>query len=545
MSRFFLFVFFPFWLLAPLLFFPHVLEAQTVFDWTLPGDKIEEAEGRGLLIRSNPTGAKVFIDGIERGSTPLRLGNLRAGNYFVRLEKEGYSERSFRARVRAGSIVAVFLELQEATGRLRLHIQPVTPGLNQMSIPLEPRISIDGQSYSQTAMELPVGFRTIQVRAFGWEDFSTTIYIEEDTSRELELPMTPASFRLVNTGINRQRFNPSNAGALGTTVLNFEVTTPGTGSFVVKDKDGKIVFTRLIEPFTTWSQTAAWDGRDYEGEPLGEGIYTLIVEAQSLPWDDSVPVKDSLVYEVVIDSSRFIHPLSASSGRSGLLFAPLPDLLPPGSFQFEGSLLGGDPPVSDRPWKSLPFAVSLRLSPLERLEVSAALNVIPRFGGNTVWGAGGSAKWVFLNPSDSALPLEAAAGFTFSWTGKTALTPFGMAGGFEFFFPFKVNLGNLFSFSLSPAALWTGDEGFPWEPIPRLLVSGGLLMQLTYISAGLSVRSEYNFSGGSLRQPFFIIGGEVKIFPPPSNFVFSFIGGIWIRGSGLGGFGGLGIGMIY
>ena len=140
--------------------------------------------------------------------------------------------------------------------------------------------------------------------------------------------------------------------------------------------------------------------------------------------------------------------------------------------------------------------------------------------------------------------MGAAAGTVISWTGKTGLTPFGMASGVELFFPFNVDMGRLFSFVLTPAALWTGDEGFPWEPAPRLLVSGGLLMRTAYVSAGISFRCENNFTG-SPWPPYTLIGAEVKIFPPPSSFVFSVIGGIWVRDNDTGGFGGLGIGIIH
>jgi hypothetical protein len=40
-----------------------------------------------------------------------------------------------------------------------------------------------------------------------------------------------------------------------------------------------------------------------------------------------------------------------------------------------------------------------------------------------------------------------------------------------------------------------------------------------------------------------MIGGEVKIFP--SNLVFTLLGGAWFRGAETGGFGGVGIGLIY
>jgi hypothetical protein len=39
--------------------------------------------------------------------------------------------------------------------------------------------------------------------------------------------------------------------------------------------------------------------------------------------------------------------------------------------------------------------------------------------------------------------------------------------------------------------------------------------------------------------------GELKFFPSPSRFVFSVLGGLWVKRAAFGGFGGLGIGMIY
>jgi hypothetical protein len=106
-------------------------------------------------------------------------------------------------------------------------------------------------------------------------------------------------------------------------------------------------------------------------------------------------------------------------------------------------------------------------------------------------------------------------------------------------------VGGDLSLLLTPACLWTGDEGYPWEPSPRLLVSGGVLLQKTAFAAGVSARSEYRPWGDDPQKPSLMLGGEIKFFPPPSRFVFSLMGGAWIKESSRGGFGGVGIGMIY
>ena len=536
---------------------PLFLAAQTGFDWVLPdnripGDRIEEAEGRGLVIRSNPVGARVFVDGIERGRTPLRLENLAPGRYFVRLERDGYLDRHFRVSVRPGSVVDVSLEMRPAVGRVLLRIQGAEGSPSEALLPLNPRISVDGNPHLSTALELPIGFRTIRVRAFGWEDISHTLYITADSLRDLELNMRPAPFTLSGASLSRQRFNPANAGSLGTTALHFDISAPGTGTLTVLNGEGEVVFSRQLDPFETWSQSVVWNGRKLFGETLPDGVYTLVVNTVSLPWDDSPPAEESFSLNVWIDSSRVIHPLSMSSGKSGLLFAPFPALLPPGSFQIEGRLLAGNPPEASRfadngagePWTSLPFSAAFRFSPLERLELIAALNMIPHLEADAEAGVSGGLKWAFSRPNEGSSPLAAAAGAVFSWTGETGLTPFGMASGIELFLPFSVDFARRFSFALTPAALWTSDEGFPWEPVPRLLISGGLMTRFDYFSAGLSARSEYDF-GSSAWPPFVIAGAEITFFPPPSSFVFSVKGGVWVRNGNTGGFGGLGIGMIY
>ena len=525
--------------MALCLFSPFSLRAQIFSEWNLPGDSYEELEGRGLLIRSTPTNARVFLDGIEMGRTTLYLDGLRPGTYHVRLVKEGYRDRRFRVHTRSGSIVNVLAELEEASGRLLLRIGRDADSPAQDKLPLNPRISVDGVLHSTNALTLPVGYRTILVQAFGWEDVSTTVYVGDDSFSELDIKMKPVRFKLKGTGVSRQRFNPDNAGSLGTTALNYEVTAPGRGTLRVLNSDGTIVFVKDLGPLESWSQSAVWDGKNNSRETLEDGRYSMIVQAVSRPWDNSDPVTESISFDVFIDSSMKIYPLSLASGKSGLLFAPLPALLPALSFQLEASLLFGSPYGAGF-LKSLPFAAAFRIAPISRLELAAALNVTPMFSGGARAGFSGGAKWTFYNSGIYA----AAAGFNFSWIDKIGLTPFGMASGFELYVPFKMDFGNLFSLVLSPAILWTGDKGYPWEAAPRLLFSGGAMMKMTYFIAGLSIRTDFNFSKDGW-PPCVMAGGEIKFFPPPSIFVFSFSGGVWVKDGSAGGFAGAAIGFIH
>ena len=54
-----------------------------------------------LLIESDPAGAAAFVNQKSVGETPVRLKDLRAGSYVVRLEHEGYQRWSTAATVSA------------------------------------------------------------------------------------------------------------------------------------------------------------------------------------------------------------------------------------------------------------------------------------------------------------------------------------------------------------------------------------------------------------------------------------------------------------
>jgi hypothetical protein len=521
-----------FFMLPPL---SAVSDVEPVLDMVVPGDKIEDREGRGLFLRSNPAGARIFIDGIERGVTPLRIENLGPGRYYVRLVKEGYVERSFRVSLRSGSMADITVELEEAKGRVLVNVSPApgSPG----NLPLTPVINADGEDAVGGLLTLRTGIKTVIVRAFGWEEASVRVYVSEGSFQVLDVALKPAVFTVAKTVLSRPRFNPENSGSLGTTEFRFEVNAPGRGTFSVYNASGSLLYAGELASFTTWSQAVSWNGRDSRGKPFPDGEYSL--ELKAGPAEN--PARKTVVLKAVLDSAVEIRPLSVYSGKAGLLYAPTAALLPPGSFQVDGGLLFGKPAGHDSAWKSLPFAGAFRFSPLSRLEISAALDVLPVFSGGAALGAGVSAKWLVLNPAEG--PFGAAAGAVFSWAGGTSVTPFGMGSGIELFFPLQARAGRIFSFVLAPACIWTGEDGFPWDPVPRVLVSGGVMACFPWATAGISARGEFPLTAGT--EPSVMFAGEIKCFPPPSSFVFSLMGGFRKKGSASGGFGGAGIGLIY
>jgi hypothetical protein len=341
------------------------------------GDMVEETQGRGLLVRSEPSRATVYLNGIERGLTPFSFETIASGDYGIRLVKDGYGERWIRVSVRENSRLEVTLNLEAVLGTLTLDIQRKAGSPPPEELALRPEIIVDGESQNSTFLSLPVGYRTIRVRAFGWEEAVHSVYVRRDFNQRLRVEMEAAPFSMTDAELHRSRFNPANSGSLGTTEIAFNVSAPGTGRIVIENQAGETVFSQDMAPFAAWSQSVVWNGRDREGKPLPDGAYTVLALAESVPRGRLRPVEKRAEMTVNIDSSLNIYPLSSTAVASGLFFSPAAETIPRGSFQLDGTLLFGRAVAAGAAWDALPFAAALRLSPAEGFELTAALNVTP------------------------------------------------------------------------------------------------------------------------------------------------------------------------
>ncbi|MDR0997502.1 MAG: PEGA domain-containing protein [Treponema sp.] len=515
----------------------------------ISGDRFEELEGRGFLIRTRPAGARVFIDGLERGLSPLFLDALVSGEYRVRLSKEGYRDREFTVYIPAGSRLSISIEMEEARGLALLLIRregappdyPFSPGIFVDGVrftswtPVKPEIS----GYT---LSLPAGRHSIRVGSFGWEDAVGEILVRPGETVSLEMRLNPAPFRLFSgAGPGRTRFNPASPGALGYTDYRFGVSAPGAGVFRIFDREGKEVYTEEIPPFKTASQRVIWNGRDSRGQTLPDGDYTLVIEAAP-EFPSGVTEEWRISAPLSIDSSISHYPLTLFGAVSGLLFSPLPMTLPQGGFQVEGNVLFGrlPDPEGKGEFSSLPLDLGFRFSPLEGLELAAALEAIPVPGGAAEWGFSLSPKWRFFK----APSLEAAAAAGFSWSSRMDLSP--RRGGASFHFPLSWAPAPSLSLILAPGLYWR-----QWrEGSPRPLLGAGILYRFAGFSAGLSLRQEYRIhklteAGEGGARVVLLGAAELKWQPPRTNLVFTLLGGFRHWEGENAGFGGLGMGAVY
>jgi len=527
-----------------LCFFPAFLAAQRAGD--IFGDSFEEVAGKGLVVRTNPAGVKVFIDGMERGLSPVTIETLPSGEHSVRLYKEGYNERQFNITLFNNSRLVVSIEMKDERGEVLVSIRKA-PGSPE-SLPLKPLVfsSPPAAQYpaelladNTTVLNLPVGYCTIMARAFGWEDASVTVLVDENKTVSTDIIVRPAELKLKNESASRRRFNPNNKGNLGSVVYRFETTAPGTGTFSVIDKDGNLVYQKNLNPFTAWEQSFSWNGRGPSGNILPEGVYTILIEAVPLQiLSDNKTENVSISLNTKLDYSINIMPLSLSGGLSGLSLSPLPHVLPTGSFQIESGIFTGNF-NDEKLFSVLPFEAGIRISPFNRFEISSVFNINPRFNSieKTGWGVSGSAKYNILN--GGGFPLAFATGFSYTWASENGEAPLKTGNGIGIYAPLSLELENI-SVALSPGVFWLGPSG----SVPELLLSAGILYRGDRLFAGISARAEIDFSEEQV-NPKILAGTEFRYIPISSNLVFSCQFGIWTQSENIGGYGGLGIGVIY
>lgn len=354
---------------------------------------IEESEDEvdRIIIRSNPAKATVYVNGFYRGETPLTLEDPEKGEYSITLEKDGY--RRYKAWLRYGGSGTLEYErtLEELTGFVLLEYLPLTADAYIDSKPILPGLT-----------EMPVGRYSLEVREFGYEKESRTIEVSEDETTHIRVALEDAELRIENLRIRPKIFSPKDPGALGSADITFWVSTYGSGSIAVRNDLGMTVFTHEFESFSEWNQAFRWDGTDASGEVLADGTYTVEVTAAAVQGDIK-EIKDTAEGRIVLDRSAQTRFRSTYSGVAGLIFSPVPEVLPPLRTTFSFGVLAH---VGERTggWYSrVPVQAALRISPVKNLETIVQLTVFPQSEETTPFSAGVSVKYLFIRTDHLAL----------------------------------------------------------------------------------------------------------------------------------------------
>ncbi|WP_462273698.1 PEGA domain-containing protein [Methanohalophilus sp.] len=164
-------------------------------DTTTISKSLSEETG-SLRISSNPSGAKVYLDGKYKGPTPLTLDNIEAGSYRLALKKSGYEDIFESVNINAADTTTISKSLSEETGSLRIS-----------SNPSGAKVYLDGTYEGTTPIsiyDLETGLYEIKFEKTGYEtvSFKKMIYtgsnsVSRNLTSYISIAIGPAAIFLI------------------------------------------------------------------------------------------------------------------------------------------------------------------------------------------------------------------------------------------------------------------------------------------------------------------------------------------------------------
>jgi hypothetical protein len=501
---------------------------------------------KGLQVLTNPDKAEVWIDGTLVGLSPYTDEDIQPGWHRIVIRKAGYYESAAWVRF-DGPPVVYRADLELIVGFLQLSVTP------DDSI-----VTVGGRQLPQGLLTLPVGTYTVLVRAFGYQEQQRSVVVAEKAVTTLSVELSTAPFTVTSFRLPKPRVNPENPGVLGSLEYDVSVSGPGAASVQVTDGAGREVYARSLPGFTTWDNSYTWELRDTAGALLPDGTYTMKLSASGKDTDAVVENRATFV----VDRSLRIAVRSVWSGSSGLLYAPVAEVLPQGDFQ--AGLLGAGVSASDSVFRA-PVILGARFGMPGDLEADASAGLI--LGSSTTpLTAGLAARWSLVSARGAygtGMAIQAKLAVQVNPTTGYVLMTDTLANftGLSVEVPFQLRLDKL-NLVLSAGAAGSFWYPYRWDTtaLPQLVplfgavgwlyLRGGVLIDLGDVMFGISAstRTEPLPGGISLlSSPIpFEAGAEIHWLIPGTRLLLSAIAaGEYQDSSNYYIMGGAGLGYLY
>ncbi len=488
----------------------------------VPPSQSAPTDTKGLQVVTDPDSAEVWIDDTFVGLSPFTVADLGEGFHKITLRKQGYYELSTWVDFN-GTTMVYQTSLQQITGFLKISATPEGSS-----------ITVNNQLVTSDLVELPVGTYDVRVRLFGYIEYKESVTITEKAVSTVSVTLSPAAFAVTSFAIPRKAVNPESPGLLGTFDGTISVTAPGTGELRIRDSSGATVYELALPEFSTWDQGFTWNAHDTAGQPLPDGTYTVSLLAHGRQSDTEATSEIA----VKIDRTLKVAARSVWSGSAGLLYAPVPEVLPPGDFQL--SVLAAGITAPDFSGFQAPVQIGARFGLAGGLEIDTSVGAVATSVSTPFMGSI-AARWNLLSPhgafgTGSAVQVKLAAQLLPSGSTVQPLMTdtFANFTGISVELPFQISLGPV-GFLLTVGAtgsLWypylLNADGTPQELLMAwLYLRAGIMLDTGSITAGISAstRTEPLPNGVSfLGTPVpFELGGEIHWLIPGTRLVLSAI----------------------
>jgi hypothetical protein len=491
----------------------------------------------GLFIETDPPYAKVYINNEFYDTSPLRSTELDYGIYYITVKKQGYYPFS------------AWITFSEEKRFYRITLQPLLGTLALKVTPSNAIMDLGGKPILQGETRVAAGSYILNVRAFGYNDIAQEVTITENRTTSLVINMETAAQSISLLSPQKAIFNPHNPGVLGRARLFFMVSREGGGKAVIRDSQGLQVYTYTFPPFTQWSQSFTWNGRDENGNIMPDGMYTVEVSVGSGQGNETIRAHTS----VTIDSAYRVNYRNLWSGSGGLLYAPTLDLLSPGSLQLQ-TLIGARfiPPAGD-PDFAAPAVLGTRIGLPSDSELDGSVKfVIQDFVLNPPFAVSLSYKKAFVLAAESP-EMYAGILVKITYQHRYYQDPFANYNGGALGIPLHVKLGE-FSFVVCPEIVVSWQKISYSSSVEEnygfytwLYGRAGIFYDTTYLLCGLSFSMRtIPFTEGLAPAAPILAAFEINALVPDSPlFISGFVGTEFTDFTHYYLLGGFGLGMLW
>ena len=220
-----------------------------------------------LEVKSNVSGASIYLDGTYMGTTPATLKDLEPGLHTVKLSKTHYETESDTVELTGGYISTSDFYLEKISGFLTVNTDPY-----------DASVSLNGKEISKNRYELDEGVYSIRIKAFGYEELEDTVRIERNRILTVDEILDRAQFRISSFIASAREFNPSNKKISNSIRFSWNVNAPASGWIEIKDEYGDVLCT-LEANISSSSGGITWSGL-IGGIPISDGNYTATLKAE-------------------------------------------------------------------------------------------------------------------------------------------------------------------------------------------------------------------------------------------------------------------------
>ncbi len=140
-----------------------------------------QATSASISVDSDPEGATVYINDKQKGVTPLKVGNLDAGDYTLRVEKEGFAPYTEKITVSKGETVTRNIALKKAETVLSIDSDPEGAEL-----------FLNGEDVGKTPfkkLNIKPGAYNIKIVKEGYLPFVTKITVKKGVPANYKFPL--------------------------------------------------------------------------------------------------------------------------------------------------------------------------------------------------------------------------------------------------------------------------------------------------------------------------------------------------------------------